>query len=220
MLEYAAARRQVAPRPSSPHAMLVIISAHVAVLALVMSAKMDLPARIHEGPIRITLFPRPIDPPPLPQPNPHPISHPTPMPQPLPLPLPPIDGPIVTSGPIDPGPMIIGGGGSADVSGTSNPIKLMPVRHDARLFTRADALKPPYPASKILSEEEAVLTLRLTIDERGRVIAVEPVGRADSAFLDAARRHLVAHWRYQPATEDGRPVASSTTITLRFQLDG
>jgi hypothetical protein len=46
------------------------------------------------------------------------------------------------------------------------------------------------------------------------------VGRADRAFLDAARRHLIAHWRYQPATEDGRTITSSLTITLRFQLDG
>jgi hypothetical protein len=35
----------------------------------------------------------------------------------------------------------------------------------------------------------------------------------------SARRHLSAHWRYQPATENGRPVASSTVITLQFRLD-
>jgi protein TonB len=49
---------------------------------------------------------------------------------------------------------------------------------------------------------------------------VEPIGRADRVFVDAARRHLIAHWRYSPATEDGRAVASTKTITLRFQLDG
>ena len=37
-----------------------------------------------------------------------------------------------------------------------------------------------------------MLRLRLTIDARGRVVAVEPVGRADRAFLAAARRHLLA----------------------------
>jgi periplasmic protein TonB len=49
---------------------------------------------------------------------------------------------------------------------------------------------------------------------------VDPVGRADGEFLAAARRHLIAHWRYAPATDDGRAVGSTTTITLRFQLDG
>jgi hypothetical protein len=52
------------------------------------------------------------------------------------------------------------------------------------------------------------------------VIAVDPVGRADRVFLEAARRYLIAHWRYQPASEDGRSVASSITVTLRFELDG
>ena len=51
-----------------------------------------------------------------------------------------------------------------------------------------------------------MLKLRLSIDHRGRVVAVEPVGRADRAFLAAARRHLIAKWRYKPATEDGRAV--------------
>jgi protein TonB len=39
-------------------------------------------------------------------------------------------------------------------------------------------------------------------------------------FLGAARRHLLAHWRYKPAMQDGRAVATSIVITLRFQLDG
>jgi periplasmic protein TonB len=89
----------------------------------------------------------------------------------------------------------------------------------ARLLTPPSELKPPYPESKLLTGEEAALTLRLTISEQGRVIAVDPVGRADGVFLDAARRYLMAHWRYKPATRDGQPVASSLTITLRFELD-
>ena len=95
-----------------------------------------------------------------------------------------------------------------------------PVKLGPRLATPESELKPPYPQSKLLSEEEAVLNLRLTIDQNGRVVAVEPVGRADPAFFAAARRHLLAHWRYKPASEDGRPMASSTVITLRFQLNG
>jgi protein TonB len=94
------------------------------------------------------------------------------------------------------------------------------MHHDARLLTPPAELKPPYPPSKLLSEEEAVLTLRLVIDERGRVVSVDPVGRADSAFLEAARRYMIARWRYQPATDDGRAISSSLTVTLRFELNG
>lgn len=89
-----------------------------------------------------------------------------------------------------------------------------------QLLTPASELKPPYPPSKLLNEEEAVLHLRLTIDGNGRVVAVDPLGRNDPVFLEAARRYLIAHWRYKPALESGQAVASSTTITLQFRLDG
>ena len=93
---------------------------------------------------------------------------------------------------------------------------------EALLALRAPAsqVRPPYPPSKLEREEEAALRLRLSIDARGRVTAVEPVGSTDRVFLQAARRHLIANWRYTPATEDGRPVPSTTVITLRFELNG
>src|SRR5690349_8545370 len=85
MLEYAAGRRRVAERPSSPHAMLFIISAHVALLALVMSAKMDLPTKLLNPPTKIDLLPEPTPPPPQPirasSPRQHPISNPQPQPK-------------------------------------------------------------------------------------------------------------------------------------------
>jgi protein TonB len=223
MLGYAASAPRNAERRSSPNALLAIIAGHVALLAVVMSAKMDLPTRFHRGPpIIVDFVPRPVDPPPEPQATPLPIPRllPAPVPTPFqPLPLPRVDGPTVTPGPLDLGPAI-GGGGAATGSTTSPPIKFVPLNEGPRLLTPPSELRPPYPPSKLLSEEEATLKLRLSVDERGRVVAVDPVGRADAVFLAAARRHLVAHWRYKPATADGRAVVSSTVITLRFQLDG
>ena len=63
MLAYAAHRPSAGKRQSSPNALLVVISAHVALLAIVMSAKMDLPSRIHDPVTTIQLLPR-TDPPP------------------------------------------------------------------------------------------------------------------------------------------------------------
>jgi protein TonB len=219
MLAYTASRPAIGKRESNPHALLIVISAHVALVAVVMSAKMELPARIQQGPPLIFVPPS-VDPPPEAQPVSHPIAStsPAPIPQPLPLPLPTDDGATAGAGPIDPG--MIGGGGVAVIPEVPHPIAIVPIHHDPRLLTPSSELKPPYPESKILSEEEAVLTLRLTIDERGRVVAVEPVGRADPEFLNSARRYLLARWRYQPATDDGHAVASSMVITLRFQLNG
>jgi len=218
MLAYAANRPLVGKRQSSPNALLLVISAHVALVAVVMSAKMEIPIRPHDPPITTIKFPRPVDPAPRPQPSvAHPTSVPIPTPQP-PNPIPRIqEGPTVNTGPIGTGPITDGG---TSIVGTSNPIKLIPIRHEPQLLTPFSELRPPYPASKLASEEEAVLTLRLTIDRNGRVVAVEPVGRADRVFVDAARRYMMARWRYAPATEDGQAIGSSATVTLKFMLDG
>jgi protein TonB len=115
----------------------------------------------------------------------------------------------------DPGPI----GPSLDPAPQPHPgPSADPVRVGPRFATPASKLRPPYPPEKLEREEEAALRLRLSIDERGRVVSVEPVGATDRAFLEAARRHLIANWRYRPATEDGRPVPSSTVVTLRFEL--
>ena len=218
MLAYAANRRRIAAPRSAPHAMLVIIVAHVALIALVMSAKMDLPIRVFGPPTVVTPIPLPPPPPEVPpQGEPAPTENIRPVPTPLPLPLP--DDPILT----DPSPIPVPGGnvGTGMNPGPStDPLPAPdPVRVGPRFATPARLVRPPYPPSKISSEEEAVLKLRLKIDATGRVVSVEPVGHADRAFLDAARRHIVAKWRYKPASEDGQPIASLTVITLKFELD-
>lgn len=220
MLAYAANRPVAAERGSAPNAMLAIIALHVAAVAALMSAKMDLPPKIVSNPIDIDWI-DPIKPPPqrpiegrLTQPGQSTLTRPESE-----ILLPPIDSPLANPGlapnfdglvgsTLDPGPKVL-------------PIPApAPVKIGARLFTSESELKPPYPSAKLASGEEAVLRLNLTIDQRGRVVAVEPIGRADKVFLEAARRHLLAHWRYKPATEDGRSVASTIVVTLRFQLDG
>jgi protein TonB len=220
MLAYAAHAPRTAERRSSPNALLAIIAGHVALAAVVMSARMDLPVRLLDPPIKIIRL-HPIDPPPPPNPIRHPQSHPLPGPtvaDPR-TPLPPLPGPIALPdpGPVDHGP-------TTGPTGFPNPdpvsLPKAPVRISAQLLTPSSDLRPPYPPAKLIAEEEALLKLRLTIDEHGRVIAVDPVGRTDPTFLAAARRHILAHWRYKPANEDGRAVVSTAVITLRFQLDG
>jgi protein TonB len=217
MLAYAASRPPVIDRRPYPNAMLLIIGAHVAVAALVMSAKMEIDRQKPEPPIIVdTIKPKP-DPTPIPQTNQsnqatRSVTRTDSVVKTQPTDLPPLN---LGQTKIDPGPMV---GGGALVVPEIRPV--VPVSSGPRLLTPVSELKPPYPPSKLLNEEEAILTVKLTIDENGRVIAVNPVGRADAAFLDAARRHLMAHWRYKPASEDGRAVVSSAVVTLHFELDG
>jgi protein TonB len=220
MLAYAAHRPRAAARQSSPNTMLLILCGHIVVIAAVMSAKMDLPRRIFDPPTTVVSIPIPTEPLPIPEPAgkaPHPTqssSIPRRQTETVDQPQPQV--------PID-----VGGGtgptGEARTLTTPRinlPSKAFVASTGPRLLTLGAELKPPYPRSKILAEEEAALTLRLTIDEHGQVVGVEPVGAADPVFLDAARRHLLAHWRYSPATEDGRAVSTSIVITLHFRLDG
>jgi protein TonB len=220
MLAYAANRTAVAQGRPSPNAMLAIIVAHIAALAAVMSAKMELPPQFIEPPIKIDFIHNP--------PPPDPVqTRDTDQPTKTTVtqthqevvtpPIAPDDGNSRPQPPVGPGS---GDGTDTLPQPHFDPPPILPmVKVGPRIVTPFSELKPPYPTAKLASEEEAVLRLRLTIDEQGRVTAVDPVGRVDSTFLAAARKHILAHWRYKPATEDGRPVGSSTVVTLHFQLD-
>ena len=217
MLAYAASRPVIANRRASPNSMLLIASAHVVGIAFLMSAKMDLPIRIIEPPLRITTYPVPRDPPEkVNPPQPTPSGPTTAIDRDPRIDLPPLTNDQARP---DPGPSAVPSGPGVQPFPRID-IKPLIEKHGPVLLTSQGELKPPYPRAKLLAEEEASLTLRLSIDERGRVVAVEPMGRADPIFLAAARKHLLAHWRYKPAIADGRNVASTLITTLHFRLDG
>lgn len=209
-----------------PKALLFIVGGHAVLIAAVMTAKMEIPMRIFDPPIVIEPIDIPKPPPPEPaspvkvekpvQPSASQLDQPTPIRE-----IPISDGPEVASVNLpslpNPGPIGTGTGTGTEPMPTK-PI-FDPVRVAAVFNTPDHLLRPPYPADKQRLEEEGTLKLRLTIDERGRVIAVEPVGPVDRSFFESARKHLLAKWRYKPATVDGRPVASSTVVTLRFELE-
>ena len=205
-----------------PSALLLIVGAHAVLIAAVMTAKMAVPVIEDHSPIIVDPIPIPPDPPPNPEPpeadqQPQaPRADPYVPPRVIPLPTP--SGPTMDTNPVpvpDPGPVV---GTNPDPAPIPKPTPAV-VRTGPRFITPDWALRPPYPDDKRRLEEEATLKLRLAIDERGRVVAVEPVGKADRSFLEAARRHLIAKWRYKPAMEAGHPVPSSTVITLRFELE-
>lgn len=221
MLAYAAGRPRIGERRSSPNLMLLIVSAHVALLAAVMSTKMDLPGRIHDGPTIVKLIETPKPPPPRPMqrpvlPQPRAVSPTSTRPVPI------ANQPTVPE-PIGAVPLASGGGLGQASEPQQPPLPINPpplaASTPAQPLTPASDLKPPYPESKLLAGEEAVLTLRLTVDENGRVVGVDPIGRADPVFLAAARRHLMSRWRYKPAMQGGHAVASTLVVTLRFELD-
>lgn len=220
MLAYAAhstSRRDTA----RPKLLIPIVAGHLAVIAIVMTARMQVPPRVPEPPLVIDTIR--IPPPPPPNPEPKKV-------EPYKLPATAqtvvqkvVDIPTLPNVPDSLPPRTVGnsedGAGSVPINPSFIPEPAHQiVRTGPKLATAEERMRPPYPAAKREAGEEAALTLKLTIDDHGRVIAVEPVGKADPAFLASARAHLLRAWRFEPATEDGKPVASVKTITLRFQL--
>ena len=220
MLAYAANTRPLG-RSESPKALVFIVAGHALLLGVLFMSKTEVMRHIGD-PIKVTLLPVPPKPPP-----PTPIDEPATPTRPA---TSTIDKPtIIVPYPL-PVPDLANGPKVAEFRpdiGTAielpyvPPIvpKADPVRVAARFVTPDHLLRPPYPVAKLRTEEEASLRLRLSIDLRGRVIAVDPVGSTDRVFLDAARRHILKSWRYQPATEDGAAIASVVVITLKFRLD-
>jgi protein TonB len=221
VLAYAANRQQAAVRRPSPKTLLLVAAGHVVAVALLITARTEIQQQINHKPIVVKLIREP-PPPPAHVVKPR-VTQP-PHQSTLPQPLPPIPMPQMPTA--EPTPQVpnIGNlvGAGTQPPATSEPQARVatPAPTPAWLLTPTSELKPPYPESKLLTGEEATLKLRLSIDEHGRVVAVDPVGPADRTFLDAARRYLMAHWRYSPATQAGRPVGTSLVVTLKFQLDG
>jgi protein TonB len=216
MLGYAIETRP--GRKASPATLALIVASHAALILAVVSSRTQVPDRVREPPIIVDTIDLPKDPPPRPtEPQSPDSTNRTPQPIELdrsaviiPIPLP--------SGSADLGLPPIAG----DLGPIQNPVADPPkpiVRVGPKPITSKDVLRPPYPEAKRRLEEEAVLRLRLAIDERGRVRSVDPVGTADPMFLASARNHLIRHWRYTPANEGGHAVPASIVITLRFKLD-
>ena len=214
-----------APRPDAkrlrPATLGLIVLGHAGLLALLITARSGTVPHDPYDPTEVTLLPEQKPPPP--PPNREQVNKPTRSTITAVKPIVPprtLQGPAV---PNDPHPLpalgpVAGAGKIVEITPTLPPITPPIVRTGPRFETSGEDIRPPYPMAMRENGEEASLRLRLSIDERGRVIAVEPVGRADPTFLAAARRHILRVWRYRPAMVGAKAVPSTTTITLKFEL--
>jgi vitamin B12 transporter len=83
-----------------------------------------------------------------------------------------------------------------------------------RLLSSAEA---SYPAPALQAEQEATVTLRLTIDSLGVVNGVEVVGNPGYGFGDAAR-DAALRFRFEPARRGDRPVPARILYKYEFRL--
>ena len=220
MLAYAAHTRP-AQRAGSPKLLTLVILGHVAAVGVLLTTKMVLDGPTRGDPTDVVFVPNKPPPPPPPQPVDDRVKdtqvRETVVTQPRHEVEIPTGTTILGNTGVEDNPIVEFGNTVGPI--VADPPKPAPVRVAARFNTPESLLRPPYPLSKIRAEEEATLRLKLSIDERGRVVAVDPVGVVDPEFLAAARRHLIKAWRYKPATVDGVAAPSTIVITLSFRLE-
>jgi len=121
-----------------------------------------------------------------------------------------VAGPV-TTGTTRLGPVTGGGGG-----GTSNKIHDLSFGsgNGPSFLSRVD---PNYPLAARRMGREGKVLLRLTLDERGKLLHVDVLENPGYGFADAAVE-AVRKSRFLPARISDRPVASRVRLPIRFAL--
>ena len=78
--------------------------------------------------------------------------------------------------------------------------------------------KPPYPEAARAQRLEGTVLLLVVIDAGGRVTSANVLSSCGHPLLDRAALDSVRSWRFDPALQDGRPVAARVELPVRFCL--
>ena len=186
---------------SSPATFGVVVALHAAVIAAILMVKGPIWVRPAYRPLVTTFVPAPRTPP---QQNP-PIAR--------------NDNHATTTATADPGPIRVAEGSGHDAGDSPTTPVHQPIFVQPQVDPRyRDSLQPPYPPAEQRMEHEGTVRVRITIGPDGRVSAVERLSATSDAFWRVTERQALSRWRFRPATEDGRPVAGTMTLTLTFRL--
>lgn len=109
------------------------------------------------------------------------------------------------------------GGSNHGTTSTTGSGKVEPLLGSSGAPSFLHKVEPVYPFVARRIGKEAEVTLRLSIDETGKLERVEIVRDAGYGFSKAAIA-AVESSSYRPATRNGVAVASSALITIRFVL--
>ncbi|WP_426756895.1 energy transducer TonB [Myxococcus sp. Y35] len=84
--------------------------------------------------------------------------------------------------------------------------------------TVASEVKIPYPEEARRAGVEGTVTLSITIDHEGRVVAVK-ILKGPGYGLDEAARDAIRRFRFKPAIKGGEPVSTEMKYSYTFLLD-
>lgn len=82
------------------------------------------------------------------------------------------------------------------------------------------ATPPAYPAQALRAGIQGTVLLKVLVDPAGKPLQVMIERSSGSRVLDdAARRHVLAAWRFHPAIRDGHAIEAWAVVPVRFNLD-
>lgn len=209
-------RHELAPHAIRSFAMALAISLNlVALLIALRPLPVTLPAALPAPTILRATFWHPVKPIPLPQmPDLTPVKHVT-RTQPVRVPTTP-----PTAAPVDITPTQVA---TTDTSNVARPIEIPAEpgtagNNDATI-AYATATPPDYPISALREGVQGTVLLRVRVDEHGKPIEVLIMKSSGSRALDvAARDHVLAAWRFNPAQRDGHAIEAWAQVPVKFSL--
>jgi TonB family protein len=82
----------------------------------------------------------------------------------------------------------------------------------------AQSPAPNYPPAALRRGETGTVMVRIQVDAQGNPGGVALIQRSGSRDLDRAAMEAVRKWHFQPASEDGEPIAGTVDIPVEFNL--
>lgn len=79
--------------------------------------------------------------------------------------------------------------------------------------------QPAYPNDARMDGVEGTVVLSVSLDPGGSVTSVDIIGSSGDKRLDRAAEKSVKTWSFEPALDDGRPIASRITVRVKFSLE-
>lgn len=102
-------------------------------------------------------------------------------------------------------------------SGKGGALDIMRVRAKVVAPKLENRVEPRYPLDARRQHQQGINIYEAIISPTGCVREIR-ILKATYPLLDVAGMEAIAHWRYKPATLDGKPVSVYLTVTVTFSL--
>lgn len=106
------------------------------------------------------------------------------------------------------------------VQTAGGPTTLAAVGNSDATIAYETATPPAYPIDALRAGIQGTVLLKVLVDPTGKPVSVKIAHSSGSRALDtAARRHVLAAWRFHPALRNGHAIEAWVLVPVRFNLN-